>query len=422
MKRGLQLNRLVKAKRDIWWSKQSLKKYLFYLLVFLIPTQLALHFWPSFSFIYGIRVDYLAPTIYLTDVLVLTVILLDAKDAYRAILKRKLFVGLFILLALFNIGFSTVPILSFIKWLHILVLFLFAIYASGVEKKNIEKVIYYSLVLFSIIGISQFILGRTIGGPLYYLGERSFTAQTPGIALFSLWGREVLRTYSTFSHPNSFAGYLGLGIIFLLLSKNFKKTLPRLFGLLIILAAFVLSFSLAALTSLIIIAGLYFFEKHFRNLKSFYIWILVVAIVVSLAQVLASNNNSFYEIFPQDKYSERLQLSNISGKMISERFFTGVGLNAFISNLPNFKAPTGYIWYLQPVHNIYLLIFSETGIAGIILFFIFIGYGFKKLFLRSNDQIVFSIMFILFTGLFDHYWLTLQQNSFFMFFLFSYFI
>ena len=33
-----------------------------------IPTQLGLHFWPEWSKVAGIRVDYLSPVLYLTDI------------------------------------------------------------------------------------------------------------------------------------------------------------------------------------------------------------------------------------------------------------------------------------------------------------------------------------------------------------------
>ena len=41
----------------------------------LLPTQLGKHFWPGWSLISGIRVDYLAPTIYLVDIIVIMMII-----------------------------------------------------------------------------------------------------------------------------------------------------------------------------------------------------------------------------------------------------------------------------------------------------------------------------------------------------------
>ena len=53
----------------------KLYQLLFSLLILLLPTQLGRHFWPSYSFVFGLKVDYLSPTLYLTDIfLVLTLI------------------------------------------------------------------------------------------------------------------------------------------------------------------------------------------------------------------------------------------------------------------------------------------------------------------------------------------------------------
>ena len=49
--------------------------FLFYLLLLLLPTQLGKHFWPTFSYVLGTRVDYLSPTLYLTDIIILFITL-----------------------------------------------------------------------------------------------------------------------------------------------------------------------------------------------------------------------------------------------------------------------------------------------------------------------------------------------------------
>ncbi len=56
--------------------------------------------------------------------------------------------------------------------------------------------------------------------------------------------------------------------------------------------------------------------------------------------------------------------------------------------------------WLQPVHNIYLLILSETGIFGVL--------GFAYLLLKSKKNL--PLFILLFLGLFDHYPLTLQTG------------
>ncbi|MEK7497805.1 MAG: hypothetical protein AAB656_02715, partial [Patescibacteria group bacterium] len=49
--------------------------FLFGLLVILLPTQIALHIWPDWALVQGIRVDYLAPAIYLTDIIIVALVL-----------------------------------------------------------------------------------------------------------------------------------------------------------------------------------------------------------------------------------------------------------------------------------------------------------------------------------------------------------
>ena len=86
--------------------------------------------------------------------------------------------------------------------------------------------------------------------------------------------------------------------------------------------------------------------------------------------------------------------------MIKENFFFGVGLNNFIPNIPKVTNSFLNAWELQPVHNIFLLVFSETGIVGLIAF-IYLFFS-----VSINSQLIAIIL----TGLSDHYWLTLQQN------------
>jgi hypothetical protein len=81
------------------------------LFAFLLPTQLGKHFFLDFSFINGIRIDYLAPTIHVTDILALLIIALYPRLVYKLFNKRPLVysIGIFIL----TIIFSHVPWLWF---------------------------------------------------------------------------------------------------------------------------------------------------------------------------------------------------------------------------------------------------------------------------------------------------------------------
>src|SRR5260221_1150 len=60
-----------KARSGTW---SLLQNKLFTLFIVLLPVQLGLHFWPDWALVSGIRVDYLAPVIYLTDLIVIALL------------------------------------------------------------------------------------------------------------------------------------------------------------------------------------------------------------------------------------------------------------------------------------------------------------------------------------------------------------
>jgi len=47
-----------------------MQQVLFSLLLVFLPTQLGLHFWPGWALVLGRRLDYLSPTLYVTDILI----------------------------------------------------------------------------------------------------------------------------------------------------------------------------------------------------------------------------------------------------------------------------------------------------------------------------------------------------------------
>src|SRR3990167_5545840 len=95
----------------------------------------------------------------------------------------------------------------------------------------------------------------------------------------------------------------------------------------------------------------------------------------------------------------------------------GVGAGNFVNWLM-VKDPNLPRNLYQPVHNIYLLIYSETGILGISAFLMFLLFLIKDFVLRTRMKNLYNYSFlliflsVLFMGLFDHFLLTLQQGRF----------
>lgn len=381
---------------------RSLEKIFISLLVFLIPTQIGLHFWPAWSFVAGIRVDYLSPTIYLTDILIVGVLLFSLANA-NWFKKRSLLLATFGIatFALINSSGASNVAAALLKWAKILELtlfFFYLIYNKEKVKLVTVKILPFSIILFSAIGFLQIIFQRTIGGPLYFFGERNFMAETPGIALYDLFGKLLLRPYSTFPHPNVFGGYMFIAGLTLMVLKHRKSILDYLAVLTGFIAA-ILSGSLAVYIGMIIVFIFMFSGERAIFLQKF---VTIGAILLSFAFLFISPK------VPSQKFSQnidkRISLTRTSVSMVSKAPIFGVGLNNFVVNLPIHASKNSSLWILQPVHSIFLLTFVETGILGLVLF----GYLLQR-FLSKKSSLAFSLIFIIVTGLFDHYWITLQQ-------------
>lgn len=396
--------------------KNFLKKgenLVFTLLIFLLPAQLGYHFFTNFSYIFGIRVDYLAPTIYLTDILVFLLF------GFWLLGKRKIrishWVVIFLGLATVNIFFSSLPQAAFFKWLKILELIFLGNYVFSAKNLNLKErfalPLAYSISFFSLVGIGQFVFQKTLGGPLYLLGERTFLSQTPGIALFSFLGKEFLRPYSTFSHPNSLAGFMLVSILLLaFVSRNKKNTIKiaLIFGTISV----ILSVSLNAYLSLLIVVIFYLIFRKKKKfvakivIPGFFLTLLISSALPIIASVLINGG-----LKTEEGFFNRLVLAQASGKMLSKSPMWGVGLNNFIPELPASGVLPKISWWLQPVHNTNLLVLVEVGIVGLL---VYLGLVFKSLgaaIKHKSWAILLPLLAILVTGLFDHYWITLQQNQ-----------
>ncbi|MDO8639775.1 MAG: O-antigen ligase family protein, partial [bacterium] len=418
----------------------TINSLIFYLIILLLPTQFGKHFWPDFSYILGLRIDYLSPTFYVTDILIgllFTSWLFSAigrKLSGQKTIDLKLGIGkywkliFFLLFLAIGILLSKSPlagVYGFVKLLEYLFLFFYITF----EVKNffiIVQLLSLGIIFEGLLAILQYVNHGSIGSLLYFFGERSFNSQTPGIANASLNGEMFLRPYGTFSHPNVLAGYLTIALAMVISNfqfqiSNFKKILFS-FSIIIGTIGIILTMSRVAIILWLIILSWYLLKKSrkFLGRAKFPIGLLVVLIFIGsigIVILLSPLRFRFLEINPSDQaFVVRKDLIVSSVLMFKDNFFFGVGINNFLVNLPYFQKPniSSLYEYLQPVHNIYFLILAQTGLVGFIYFLYFIAktmkQTLKKGFSISNFQFsIFSAILIL--GLFDHYFLTLQQGQ-----------
>lgn len=397
---------------------------LFYLLITLFPTQLGFHLWPQWAFVLGRRVDYLSPTLFLTDVILIFMLvawmielLMKRKQKIWALHFNVSLIALagMCVSAGINIVFSRQPMVSAYQWVRVFEYGLLGYYIVKTRPPAATTLFFLALsVIYSaLMAIGQFILQRSIGGPLWLLGERSFTVDTPGIARAVIGGNERLRSYATFPHPNVLGGFLAIVLPFLwhrlsVAAKDRRLTHWCLGAFFVGVIALFLTFSRSAWVVFAISLGVWFMVSKKGNALG----------ITAVAGILIFFLVFVIPIKPTDEsVVVRTQLNAAAFHMWQSAPIFGVGLGNFLVALPSYL-PSRTIYFLQPVHNVYLLWLSEIGIAGIAsIAAIVIVWGRRQFFTgkrRITPMHVVPILSVALLGVVDHYPATVQQGRLLM--------
>jgi len=208
--------------------------------------------------------------------------------------------------------------------------------------------------------------------------------------------------------------------------KNSFAKLLILSSLLIILLGILLTFSRSAWLALAV--GIIFLGASIDLKKDF----IKLLLIFSLAGIvfISVNYENFSTRFDtgkrleQKSISERSLYFNQSKKIIKENFWLGTGAGnytlAVFQSTFAFAAPFAEvateaesadkkdeikkpIWQYQPVHNIFMLIWAELGIIGLILFILIL----TQIFLKSlkNKTLFCCLLFVVCCLLFLDHWL-----------------
>jgi O-antigen ligase len=297
------------------------------------------------------------------------------------------------------------------------------------KKPFLSSFVFLNLFIFigilqASIGIIQFIKQGSLG--LFWLKESLINEKIAGVAKIIVNHRPLIRAYGLFPHPNIFAGFLFFIIMFTILYKNLfhvkqinqkaifadkyplessdslnKSTrfvsretnnknnpttfISKFFLIDTILAiealALILSFSKSGIIALLI-AICYINVSRETSLEEYknialtkikhskYFLIFTLASSGAFFFILYFFKIDFYALFIKSLYERGLYFS-ISKQTITNNPFFGIGEGQFIINAAK-TFPNLAVWQYQPVHNIFLLIWSEWGIVGLVLFILFL--------------------------------------------------
>ncbi len=375
-----------------------MSQILFFLLLVLLPTQLGYHVWPDWALVLGRRIDYLSPTLYATDIIIFFLVASWFCEKRKKIRVPFLKIVIFLGFIFVNIYFAANRMVAAFAWIKIVELMALGIYIVTTKPKLSSVIVPLSVgvVYSSVIAITQFLLQHSIGGIFWFLGERTFSSTTPGIAQIPLCFLNqsncplMVRAYGTFPHPNVLGGFLAITLP-LIMSEVFKKKNKFFVSAVVLgIAALALTFSRSAWV-VFVIGVLYVI---FRKKKNIFFPILTIAVIFLFFVATTFG-------FQDESVVVREQLQTAALSMFRGSPIIGNGLGNFLVQLPDYLV-SRQIYFLQPVHNIYLLILSEIGIAGLALFLWILWKA------ARHSKIILAIVLL---GLIDHYFLTLQQGQ-----------
>jgi len=405
------------------------EKIIFYATIFLVPFNIKKFIASPLSI--EPLTEFGALFLYLSDILILILLVLWL---YKGISQKKpkikkltaltasfLFFGLFLTLSLFSSKNLTI---SFYFLVKILLLIGFYYYIRLKIKKDelvsVCKIIFISGIVQSLIALGQYIKQGSLG--LKHLGESVVAPNLYGVAKVDFLGQKIIRSYGTFSHPNILAVFLLVSVCCLLyLVLKHKKSI-YLIGLPIIVLGLILTFSRTTmfLGLIFVLSFLFYSWLKAKQLKlsrktvieSASVFLLsIMVFLVIFAPLIIQRFNIQKE---EQAVSLRVFYNNAAFEIVKKSPLTGVGLGNFIIKLKEIH-PNLASWQYQPVHNIYLLLFSEIGVFGLIFFFSILFIIFKNC-LKSKvhrlELVIFGGLGIVFLviGLTDHFFLTINQG------------
>ncbi|KKT68194.1 MAG: O-antigen ligase-related protein [Candidatus Uhrbacteria bacterium GW2011_GWF2_44_350] len=251
-----------------------------------------------------------------------------------------------------------------------------------------------------------------------FLGLAGHLAATPGTSVVEVAGERLMRAYGSFPHPNIFGGYLAMAITFILVSKNkllyhTTSTLKHSITLIILTlltSTLVITFSRSAWLALTIGIFSFFIVSAIerKKISRKFLSGLAIVIVAFVATAALFNNAIFTRLDATDRLetkslTERQSEYQMIGEVIKTNPFVGVGPGAYTIALAE-KFPGHDVWFYQPMHNLFLLFFAETGLLGL-MFFGFVVWAVVRR--RDGRQFVTAIIPIVTTittlAIFDHY-------------------
>jgi len=420
---------------------QNFKRFLLYLILFLIPIGTK-KFITLSKTSFDIPISYGAVFIYLLDILIVFFIILNIKELKNIFNFYKM-PFYFLIAAFFSVFGASNLLLFFYSFFHLSLFIFFGtsvsyfIHKKEIFLKNIFLVLGGSALLQSFFSIFQFRNQGSLG--LKILGESVIDVATPGVARVFAESGNFLRVYGTMPHANILAAFLFvgfLGFIYLFFKEQkYYFLIPSFLILFSIFLTFSRSFLIISFLGILATIVYGIVDKLFLKNAVFLLFtvcVFLIAFHFILGDLLTAR---LYVYKTEPSFVYRVNYNLIGLELIKNNPIFGVGLgNQIIAGLyGGYYQALGFLksWQWQPIHNIYLLIASETGLIGIAAFILLVASIFLKPSVallknvaKSKDSLnlFFSLLIgyaLLAGGFVDHFLWDIESGALMLFLFFG---
>lgn len=372
--------------------------------------------------------EYAAAFLFGTDLLLFAffgawVVLFPRIREYLPEIKAPLlWLGIFLLLAAGSIFAAPYAALGAYAWVRLFIAAAAGIAVWGTMRggfataRDAAAALAASAVFESVVAILQFWKQGSIG--LGLLGETvALGPQTPGVAAITVGGLSFLRAYGTLPHANILAGFLVVGLLCLAYwffeGERRIVRFAALGGSVLVVAGLFLTFSrsgwitaLCALIGVLTVAWMRGRNRRRVIELGFSLALTVGLLLSSLGfaviprATLRANEAPVRDRWVYDVMGTALIAAHPEGVGIGNELFYVYDRGLF--HVYGLTARGQW----QPIHNLYLLIASETGIAGLVAFLVAAWFALRRAVrdrTPENDTFVVIFLALLLFGLVDHF-------------------
>lgn len=418
-------------------------EYLTYLFIFILPWQAKLIIRPG-------ETNYSEISLYISHILLILILLLflavrlrekGPDEENRPLIYSLVALEVFIFISIF---FAPDQILAAYRYFIILVgLSLFFIVRFGTASRSYQDPLFDKAALIysflagvfvqAVLGIYQFLTQTSFA--FKYLGIAAHNPSTLGTAVIETANGRWLRAYGGLDHPNILGGVLAVSLIlsaYLLAKKKMLNTSKQVWSSVFLfvfyfIALYALFFTFSRSAWLALAVGfftlllIFIINKDKWVLSRFIALVFFSAVLIGIAalpyQELLMVRLDAQTRLEQKSITERQTYIVQAKDILEQKYLTGVGVGNYSVAVGLADHNKKSAWEYQPVHNTFLLFWTECGMFAFLSFFAFLFFLMKN---GRREAFAWAILApLVIIMLLDHWLISLPFGVLFLFFLFG---